>query len=94
MASDLADRYEVGELEYHDLEVMAYRHMFEQDQLDYQNRHFDKDCLFRDYDWNSMYQEDKHVEDIGYISNLKAQLARDCKCINHNNKNKNHKKLK
>ena len=97
-ASELADMFEQGEVprtkalkvkDYQhgslkfDLEVLEYKHELEQMELDTVNSHYQPDCFFRDYDWNAMYDEDRRLDDRGYISNLKRKLVKRCSCSDH-----------
>jgi len=89
-ASEIADRLEMGltikkynsRLE-RDLAVMKQRHMLEEEIMYSANSHMHPDCHFREYDWDSMYEEDKYCDDRDYIPKLKKQLRDDCECPDH-----------
>ena len=66
-----------------DIAAMEYRHTFEEMMVDQENSYMHPNCMFRNYDWNSMYEEDSRCEDKGYISNLKSNLGKSCTCPNH-----------
>ena len=43
------------------------------------------ECICWEYDWEMMEDEDKHCEDIFYISNLRNDLSKICNCPYHCN---------
>ena len=98
-ANQLADMWEMGEVSSrqkevfikhrydtqldHDLAVLSHRHTLEEMYLEQQNSHLQPDCIFREYDWDAMYDEDLHCDDRDYISNLKTTLRKNCRCPDH-----------
>jgi len=74
------DRYETAEWE---IQLAELRQDMDEFRLAFENSHYHPDCIFRDYDWNSMYEEDGACDDRGYISNMRTNLARECRCPDH-----------
>ncbi len=66
-----------------DIAAMEYRHSFEEMMIDYENRFMHPKCMFRNYNWSAMYEEDKICDDKDYIPNLKINLGKTCTCPNH-----------
>ena len=66
-----------------DIDVINYKYTLEKMELNETNKHYQKDCAFRDYDWNAMYEEDKYMDDSDYIYNLKTNLTTTCECSDH-----------
>ena len=82
-ASELANFLQYNDLD-EKIKSLKLKHKIEDRDIEYQNRHLEEDCIFRNYDWNMMYEEDKYCDDKLYIGNLKNNLQKDCSCFNHN----------
>ena len=87
-ASDMAEMFEENNdltntnLGF-ELKVMKIRHRIETEQRNYDNKNLPSKCIFREYDWSSMYEEDLYCDDTNYISNLRKNLKKVCTCHIH-----------
>jgi hypothetical protein len=81
-AWSISEAWSIPEAWYKDEPVMYYNHIEYTKDLVIQNGVFHKDCLFNEYDWKAM--EEEQVEDnIEYREKLRQTLRKQCKCPNH-----------
>ena len=86
-ASEMADMYEMGGEDAklnHDIKVMKILHNMEETWLDYKNDIYHEDCMYKQYDWEAMIDEDYKCGDKYFIPNLQSDLRKACQCPDHN----------
>jgi hypothetical protein len=71
-AEDLADMYQYGDPKCDEFQYGRY----------YKDKWID-DCIFWEYDWEMMAEEDRYCVDRNYITNLRRDLAKICMCPDH-----------